>query len=77
MSQQMSGQHGTDGRMAPVLDDVDRINSLIVDRLAPLQQRLDDAGAAFPAEVAELLAVSATDAEGQKRSTSKKVSIKR
>jgi hypothetical protein len=43
------------------LDDVDRINTLIVDRLAPLQQRLDDAGAAFPTEVAELLAVSATD----------------
>ncbi len=43
------------------LDDVDRVNSLIVDRLAPLQQRLDDADAAFPAEVAELLAVSATD----------------
>ncbi len=43
------------------LDDVDRVNSLIVDRLAPLQQRLDDAGAAFPSEVAGLLAVSATD----------------
>lgn len=43
------------------LDDVDRINSLVVDRLAPLQQRLDDAGAAFPAEVDELLTASATD----------------
>ncbi|WP_293237293.1 hypothetical protein [Mycolicibacterium sp.] len=47
--------------VAEFLDDVDRINSLIVDRLAPLQQRLDDAGASFPAEVAELLAASATD----------------
>jgi putative ubiquitin-RnfH superfamily antitoxin RatB of RatAB toxin-antitoxin module len=47
--------------VAEFLDDVDRINALIVDRLAPLQQRLDDAGAAFPAEIAELLAVSATD----------------
>lgn len=47
--------------VAEFLDAVDRINSLIVDRLGPLQQRLDDAGAAFPKEVAELLAVSATD----------------
>jgi hypothetical protein len=47
--------------VAEFLDDVDRINSLIVDRLAPLQQRLEDAGAAFPAEVAQLLADSATD----------------
>ncbi|TPG32743.1 hypothetical protein [Mycolicibacterium hodleri] len=47
--------------VAEFLDDVDRINSLIVTRLAPLQQQLDDAGAAFPREVAELLAVSATD----------------
>jgi hypothetical protein len=47
--------------VAEFLDAVDRINSLIVARLAPLQQRLDDAGAAFPKEVAELLSVSATD----------------
>jgi hypothetical protein len=47
--------------VAEFLDAVDRINSLIVDRLGPLRQRLDDAGAAFPKEVAELLAVSATD----------------
>lgn len=43
------------------LDDVDRVNSLIADRLGPLQQRLDAAGATFPDEVGELLAVSATD----------------
>jgi hypothetical protein len=43
------------------LDDVERVNSLIVDRLGPLQQRLDEAGAAFPDEVGDLLAVSATD----------------
>lgn len=48
-------------RVVDFLDDVDRINSLVVDRLAPLQQRLDDAGAAFPSEVGELLAASATD----------------
>ena len=47
--------------VAEFLDDVDRVNSLIVDRLAPLQQRLDDAGAAFPDEVADLLAASAID----------------
>ncbi|BDX33630.1 hypothetical protein TUM20985_41770 [Mycobacterium antarcticum] len=47
--------------VAAFLDDVDRINSLIADRLAPLQQRLDDAGAAYPKEVADLLAASATD----------------
>ncbi|KAA0097857.1 hypothetical protein CIW49_14215 [Mycolicibacterium sp. P1-18] len=43
------------------LDDVDRVNSLIADRLGPLQQRLDEAGATFPDEVGDLLAVSATD----------------
>jgi hypothetical protein len=47
--------------VAEFFDAVDRINSLIVDRLGPLQQRLDDARAVFPREVAELLAVSATD----------------
>lgn len=47
--------------VAEFLDDVDRVNSLIADRLAPLQQRLDEAGAAFPPGVADLLAVSATD----------------
>jgi hypothetical protein len=47
--------------VAEFLDAVDAVNSLIVDRLAPLQQRLDDAGAAYPEEVADLLAVSATD----------------
>ncbi len=43
------------------LDAVDGINSLIAERLAPSQQRLDEAGAAGPKEMAELLAVSATD----------------
>ncbi|MEU0497539.1 hypothetical protein [Mycobacterium sp. NPDC006124] len=43
------------------LDDVDAVNSLIVERLAPLQKRLDAAGANFPDEVGDLLAVSATD----------------
>lgn len=43
------------------LDAVDGINSLIAERLAPSQQRLDEAGAAGPKELAELLAVSATD----------------
>jgi len=47
--------------VAEFFDAVDRINSLIVDRLGPLQQRLDDAGAVFPQEVGALLAISATD----------------
>jgi hypothetical protein len=43
------------------LDAVDGINSLIAEHLAPSQQRLDEAGVAGPQEMAELLAVSATD----------------
>jgi hypothetical protein len=43
------------------LDAVDGINSLIAERLGPSQQRLDEAGVAGPKELAELLAVSATD----------------
>jgi hypothetical protein len=43
------------------LDAVDRINSLIADKLAPTQKRLDEVGAAGPDEIAELLALSATD----------------
>jgi hypothetical protein len=43
------------------LDAVDGVNSLIAERLAPSRQRLDEAGAAGPKELAELLAVSATD----------------
>ena len=43
------------------LDAVDGVNSLIAERLAPSQQRLEMAGAAGPKELADLLAVSATD----------------
>lgn len=43
------------------LDDVDGMNSLIAERLAPAQRRLDETGMAAPKEMAELLAVSATD----------------
>jgi hypothetical protein len=43
------------------LDAVDRINSLIADKLAPIQERLDAAGTAGPEEIAELLQISATD----------------
>ena len=43
------------------LDAVDGINSLIAERLAPSQERLDEAGVAAPKEIADLLAVSATD----------------
>ena len=44
-----------------VLDGVDQLNSLVVERLGPLQKRLDDAGVSGPKLIAELLAVSATD----------------
>jgi hypothetical protein len=47
--------------VAEFLDGVDQINTLVVTRLAPLQKRLDDAGATGPKQSAELLAVSATD----------------
>jgi hypothetical protein len=43
------------------LDDVDRINSLIADKLAPIQERLDAAGSAGPEEIVRLLEASATD----------------
>jgi hypothetical protein len=43
------------------LDEVDRINTLIVQRLGPLQKRLDDAGVPGPSSITELLAISATD----------------
>jgi hypothetical protein len=43
------------------LDAVDGINTLIAKRLAPSQQRLDDAGMTGPKEMTDLLAVSATD----------------
>jgi hypothetical protein len=43
------------------LDAVDGINSLIAERLAPSQQRLEEAGVGHPTEMAELLTVSATD----------------
>lgn len=42
-------------------DSVDRVNSLIADRLAPTQRRLDAAGEPGPKEFTELLAASATD----------------
>ena len=47
--------------VAEFFDSVDRVNSLVAERLAPLQRRLDEAGAAGPKEIADLLAVSATD----------------
>jgi hypothetical protein len=43
------------------LDDVDRINTLVAQKLAPTQKRLDAAGAVTPEEIAELLQISATD----------------
>jgi hypothetical protein len=43
------------------LDAVDRVNSLVAEKLAPTRKRLDAAGTVGPEEIAELLAVSATD----------------
>ena len=43
------------------LDAVDRVNSLVAEKLAPTRKRLDAAGTVGPKEIAELLAVSATD----------------
>jgi hypothetical protein len=43
------------------VDAVDRINSVIADKLAPIQERLDAAGTAGPEEIAQLLQASATD----------------
>lgn len=47
--------------VAEFLDAVDQIDTEVVARLAPSQKLLDEAGAAGPDEVAELLAVSAND----------------
>jgi putative ubiquitin-RnfH superfamily antitoxin RatB of RatAB toxin-antitoxin module len=47
--------------VAEFLDAVDKINSLVAEGLAPTQDRLDEAGAAGPKEIDELLTVSATD----------------
>ncbi|WP_319447255.1 MULTISPECIES: hypothetical protein [unclassified Mycobacterium] len=47
--------------VAEFLDGVEKINSLVVARLGPLQKRLDAAGATGPKQMAELLTVSATD----------------
>ena len=43
------------------LDDVDRINSVIADQLAPIQERLEAAGTAGPEQIGQLLQISATD----------------
>jgi hypothetical protein len=43
------------------LDSVDRINSLVAEKLGPTQKRLDAAGTAAPEEMADLLQISATD----------------
>jgi hypothetical protein len=47
--------------VAEFLDAVDKINSLVAEGLAPTQDRLDEAGAAGPKEIDELLTVSAMD----------------
>jgi hypothetical protein len=53
--------HATHPVVAAFFDAVDGIDAMIATRLAPLQKRLDEAGAAGPADIAELLRTSATD----------------
>jgi hypothetical protein len=53
--------HSTYPVVIEFLDAIDGIDSLVAKRLAPAQQRLDEAGMAGPKEMADLLAVSATD----------------
>ncbi|AGB25247.1 hypothetical protein Mycsm_05037 [Mycobacterium sp. JS623] len=43
------------------LDAVDRVNSLVAEKLAPTRKRLDEAGASGPDDLADLLEVTATD----------------
>ncbi len=47
--------------VAEFLDDVDRVNSLVVQRLAPVRDRIEAAGAPEPGSIADLLALAATD----------------
>src|SRR5690349_18987872 len=43
------------------LDAVNRVNTLVAEKLAPTRKRLDAAGVAGPVEISELLKISATD----------------
>jgi hypothetical protein len=43
------------------LDAVDRVNSLVAEKLSPTRKRLDSSGVTGPAELADLLEVTATD----------------
>lgn len=43
------------------LDAVDRVNSLVAEKLGPTRKRLDEAGVSGPDEIADLLEISATD----------------
>jgi hypothetical protein len=53
--------HATHPVVAAFFDAVDGIDSLIASCLAPLQKRLDEAGAVGPKEIDELLRTSASD----------------
>lgn len=59
---QLADQMRTDYRaVVEFLDSVERVNSSILQRLGPTQDRLAAAGVATPRELADLLTVSATD----------------
>jgi hypothetical protein len=47
--------------VAEFLDEVDRVNSLVVQRLAQVRDRVEAVGAPEPVGIADLLAVAATD----------------
>lgn len=47
--------------VAEFLDEVDRVNTLVVERLAPVRDRVQAVGAPEPDGIAELLAIAATD----------------
>ncbi|WP_101952501.1 hypothetical protein [Mycobacterium sp. 3519A] len=53
--------HATYPGVVDFLDAVDRVNSLVAEKLAPTRKLLDAAGAPEPEQMAELLEISATD----------------
>ncbi|OBF34003.1 hypothetical protein A5724_17405 [Mycobacterium sp. ACS1612] len=53
--------HATYPGVVDFLDAVDRVNSLVAEKLAPTRKLLDAAGAPEPEQMVELLEISATD----------------
>jgi hypothetical protein len=53
--------NGAYAEVKEFLDAVDEINSTVAKKIAPSLKQIDDAGAAVPTEITDLLAVSASD----------------